>query len=111
MRHTAHLVDANLLAIHKLIASKIQARPELITQVETKLEERFKVGLIYRGNYLNWSAIIDLQNDMPALVAQLCEDSDEMNRLRRQSPFVGVLSEQEREDFLANNNAQAAKTL
>ncbi|TRY29947.1 hypothetical protein [Aliiglaciecola sp. M165] len=93
------IVDANLLAIHKRIAEKLAAEPHLVDLAAEKLEQRFAAGMVYRSVYLNWWGLIEMKNDMPSLIKQLCEDSEMMNKLRRHSPFVGILNEQEREEF------------
>ncbi|MDO6693877.1 hypothetical protein Q4574_11310 [Aliiglaciecola sp. 3_MG-2023] len=92
-------IDENLLAIHKRIGEKLLQCPDLIQQVEDKLESRFKQGLIYRGVYLDWWSILELKNDMATLISQLCVESERMNKIRRHSPFVGILTEAEREEF------------
>ncbi len=99
MNKTPSIVDTNLLAIHKRIGEKLLAHPELINKVEAKLEARFKAGMTYRSIYLDWWAVIEMKNDLPSMIEQLCEPSEQMNRLRRHSPFVGILTEQERESF------------
>ncbi|GAC14485.1 hypothetical protein GLIP_1856 [Aliiglaciecola lipolytica E3] len=51
--------------------------------------------------------MLELKDDINSLVAQLCVQSEQMNKLRRYSPFVGILSESEREAFfnqLENND-------
>ncbi|WP_040522493.1 hypothetical protein [Aliiglaciecola lipolytica] len=101
------LIDHNLLAIHKRIGEKLLQNPNLIEKVEDKLETRFKSNLIYRSIYLDWWAVLELKDDINSLVAQLCVQSEQMNKLRRYSPFVGILSESEREAFfnqLENND-------
>ncbi|GAA0852961.1 hypothetical protein [Aliiglaciecola litoralis] len=99
MRSTANIIDAHLLAIHCRIGEKLIQHPELVSLAEQKLESRFKAGMIYRSVYLNWWAIIEMKDDMSMLVAQMCEDSEKMNKLRRHSPFTGILTAQEREAF------------
>lgn len=101
MSRAPSIVDSNLLAIHRRIGEKLLSHPELIVQVETKLEARFKAGMIYRSIYLDWWAVIEMKNNLPSMIEQLCEPSEQMNRLRRHSPFVGILTEQEREAFFA----------
>lgn len=93
------LIDANLLAVHQRIAKKLIAQPDLVDIAAQKLEDRFQSGLCYRSVYLNWQGLIEMRSDMHELVEQMCEESEMMNKLRRQSPFVGILDEQEREAF------------
>jgi hypothetical protein len=99
MSKTPNIVDINLLAIHQRIGEKLLQQPAMIELAHAKLEARFKAGMMYRSIYLDWWAVIEMKEDMPALVEQLCEDSEQMNRLRRHSPFTGILTEQEREAF------------
>lgn len=90
-------IDQRILLVHQEIANKLLQQPDLIKQVEKKLEQRHADGLIYYGAYISWLAILELQTDMDSFILQLCEQSTEMNKLRRTSPFVGLLSESELE--------------
>lgn len=95
------LIDRRILNIHKVIAEKLRSQPELLEIVIEKLEHRYAVGLIRHGSYINWCSVLDHKDDMYRLTALLCEDSFLMKKLRRQSPFVGLLTEEEREKAFA----------
>ncbi|MEP4892155.1 MAG: hypothetical protein ABJV04_19220 [Aliiglaciecola sp.] len=99
-------IDENLLAIHQRIGEKLLQSPEMINKVEEKLESRFNAGLIYRGLYLDWWSVLELKGDMSSLVSQLCVENERMNKLRRHSPFVGILTETEREEFFNQQQAR-----
>lgn len=92
-------IDKQVLLVHQEIAKKLRQQPSLIQRVEEKLEQRYADGLIYYGAYISWSSILELQTDMDSLTQQLCEQSKEMNKLRRNSPFVGLLNKSELENL------------
>ncbi len=96
------LIDHQILLVHREIAHKLIEQPDLIEQVEEKLEQRFAQGLVYYGVYISWQGIIELKEDVHHLAQQLCENTKEMNKLRRNSPFVGLLSDSELEKLYAS---------
>ena len=89
------LIDQQILLVHREIAKKLHQQPELVQQVEKKLEQRYADGLVNYGSYISWLAILELQTDLHSLTQQLCAQSKEMNKLRRNSPFTGLLTEAE----------------
>ena len=100
-----HLIDAQLVAIHRQIASKLQTQRELLERAESVLAARANSGRLSKGNYLAWTGLLDMLKTAQDVHAILLEDSVEMRKLRRVSPLSTLLTEQEREQALAHGAA------
>ncbi len=93
--------DAQLLALHQLIADKLLAQPELAAPLLEKLELRYQSGLIKHWGYIRWYSMLS-QLDQPELFRRaLLEDSESMRRLRRKTLLTGILTETERQQVLS----------
>lgn len=90
-------VDRQILAIHKVMVEKLIKHPELRKQVVQTIEERYQQGRLRHGAYLTWICLMDNIEDHDRFRAGVLEDTPRMNKLRRQTPFVGVLTEAERQ--------------
>jgi hypothetical protein len=90
------LIDRQIWLLHQAMVDKILLQPALLAQVKTTLERRYAEGNIYYGAYLTWHCIVE-QISQPELFKQsVLEDSMLMRKYRRVTPFVGILSEEER---------------
>lgn len=92
---THRLLEARSLAMHAVIAQKIERDPKLLDVPRNNLqrwEER------WRGEapawHQEWCAI--MQRPWHEIAAIITEPSEEGARLRQSSPFAGVLSAEER---------------
>lgn len=85
------LLEARSLAMHAVIAEKIQSDPRLLKVAHDNLER-------WRARWTDeppiwhqeWRAI--MQRPWPEIAAIMTEPSEEGARLRQSSPFAGVLS-------------------
>jgi hypothetical protein len=93
-------IDRQILILHKAMAVKLFAHPELVTSVIETIEQRYAQGLMRHGAYLTWSCLMESIDDSETFINDLLEDSASMRSLRRQSPLVGVLNEDERQAVL-----------
>ncbi|WP_394176795.1 hypothetical protein [Thalassotalea litorea] len=96
-------IDRQVLAIHKAIAEKILDQPELATKVRDTLEQRRVTGQIGYGAYITWDSILDIIDDAKVFRQAMLEDTPKMRRLRRKTPFVNILTEEERQQALMDN--------
>lgn len=96
-------IDRQILAIHKAIVVKLLKQPELHQQVFDKIEERRENGKLRHGGYLTWYCLMENIHDHKMFADGVLEDSPKMRKLRRSSPFVGILTESEREQALRND--------
>ena len=90
-------VDRQILAIHKAMVEKLIAVPELRSHVVDTIEDRYKQGRLRHGAYLTWICLMDNIEDHQTFREGVLADTPRMNKLRRQTPFVGVLTEEERQ--------------
>jgi len=93
------MLDQRSLAMHKLIAEKIRERPELFDHPKKTLA-RWRVIVDQASQpYLEvWQELFD--QGVEAALAVATEDSERATALRQSSPFCGVLTEEERINFL-----------
>ena len=90
-------VDRQILALHKAMVEKLISVPELRDKVVNLIEERYQHGRLRHGAYLTWICLMENIEDHDVFRNGVLEDSPRMNKLRRQTPFVGVLTEEERQ--------------
>lgn len=100
-------LDRRSLEMHRLIAAKIRAEPELFVIASRNIERWSHTATRSRAYLDEWSRI--LSAGMAAALAFATEDSEHATELRQSTPFAGVLSAQERWEFLkkwkeANSN-------
>ena len=93
-------IDRQILAIHCAIGNKMVQHPQLAGQVQEKVQQRYSQGKMRHSAYLTWSSLLEFVHTPDKFLAALLEDSPKMRRLRRQTPFVGILNEKERQDAL-----------
>lgn len=97
-----HNIDRQILALHQAIGRKILQQPELVEQVKKTLEDRLASGKYHYGAYITWHSILDMINEPGTFYDSLTDLSPKMCQLRRKTPFVGVLTEEERQAALNN---------
>ena len=93
-------VDKQILALHKAIAEKLLAEPELKQQVLSTLEQRYQAGQLRHSAYIHWFSLLDQLNQPEVFLSELLSDSERMRKLRRRTIFVGILTEHERQAVL-----------
>jgi hypothetical protein len=89
------LLEARSLAMHAVIAAKIERDRKLLDIARSNLQRwraRWKEDV--PAWHDEWSAIV--QRPWPEIAAIMTEPSEEGARLRQSSPFAGVLSVDER---------------
>jgi hypothetical protein len=95
-RHSSHRVlDARSLAMHVVIAQKIDREPDLLNIPRRNLQRwRARWADSPPVWYREWCRI--LEKPWPAIAALITELSEYATRLRQSSPFAGVLTPPER---------------
>jgi hypothetical protein len=93
----------------RLIAEKIRANPSLMEvvrkQVLHKLDVHRDDGC--RQVALEWKHILD-EWPLERILDFIQEDSERANRLRQSSPFIGILTPQERAEIYHQYDPRAA---
>ena len=95
-----HNIDNQVLVLHKAMAEKLINQPQLAQKVSAKIGERYAYGKMHHGAYLTWTAIVESVTQPDVFLNALLEDSPRMRKLRRKSPLVGLLTEEERQHAL-----------
>lgn len=93
-------IDRQILAIHKAIVEKLIVTPELVTKSLAQVEQRYQEGRMRHGAYLTWFCLLENIDDHGEFRKGVLEDSPRMNKLRRRTPLVGILTEDERSEAL-----------
>ena len=94
------IIEARSLAMHCLVAQKIELKPALLKQVKKTLEN-------WRSRYKDdmpraldeWHTI--LQRPWPEIAHFITDPGERATRLRQSTPFAGVLTTSERERVYA----------
>jgi hypothetical protein len=87
-------IDRRSLELHRAIAGKLRAHPELLNIARENLT-RWAAGAARSKPYWDaWSEI--LGRPLPEILELLVEDSESMTALRQATPFAGVLEPAER---------------
>jgi hypothetical protein len=94
-RLTGHQrIDRRSLELHRAIADKLRAQPELIEIARENLA-RWAVGVSRSKPYWDaWSEI--LSRPLGEVLDLIVEDSERMTAMRQATPFAGVLEPAER---------------
>jgi len=98
-------IDRQILILHNAMANKILANPNLVEQVQVRLEEKRENGSMGYGAYITWTSVLELISDPEEFKKAMKEDSKKMRRLRRVTPFVGILTEEERQTAITKGAA------
>lgn len=96
-------IDRQIIAIHQAIAEKLLADVALVEQIKNRLEAQREQGKIGYGQFINWYSILELIDQPSVFTKAMIEDTPKMRRLRRNTPFVGILTEAEREEAINRN--------
>ena len=89
------LLDARSLAMHTVIAEKIERDPALIAVAHRNLQRwQQRWGQRRPAWATAWLAI--LERSWPEVAAVMTDPGESSTRLRQSSPFAGVLSMEER---------------
>lgn len=100
------------LAEHVAMAERLRADPHTVLDHVRGNTERWAASFVsgHRPNWLlEWQQL--LTGPLDALIATMTADTDAAARLRATSPFVGLLTEQERLEILRRVDPEMANTL
>lgn len=95
-------LDKQILHLHKAMAEKLMANHQYIPQVLETIAARYESGKMRHGAYLFWSSLLEYIDQPTLFMDSLLEDSPLIQKYRRQTPLVGILTEQERQTVLSS---------
>jgi hypothetical protein len=107
---THRFLDQLNLGYHRLVAERLLATPEEVLSVaieNLRRWQRVHEGTTTAQAIFEWQSLIETRT-VAELAATLTEDSDEGQRLRQSSPFMGVLTEEERNSLFDEYEKRAS---
>jgi hypothetical protein len=97
-------LDEFALAYHHAVAERLRAEPEAVLERARRNLNRWMEGDAFgageRASLEEWREMLG-EPDVDRLIEIITDASDEGQRLRSSSPFVGALSPEERLEILA----------
>jgi hypothetical protein len=92
---THRALDARSLALHQLVAQRLQDDPDAFVHAQATLARwRASVDERVQPYLLEWEAL--MAQGFEACIEVMLEDSERASALRQASPFAGLLSNAER---------------
>lgn len=98
-------LDERSLAMHRLIAAKVQADPALLDKARENLRRWREMKGSPEPALAEWEQV--LSGSVDQVVQALTDPSDCATRLRQSSPFAGILKEAEREAVYESYSTRA----
>lgn len=97
--HSHQWLDQRSLALHRLITEKIRRDPDLFENVKRTIARWSQIVCANSQPYVKeWQRLVDL--GIEECLAVTTEDSERANAMRQTSPFCGILTNEERWEFL-----------
>lgn len=97
-------LDEFALAYHRAVAERLRAEPETVLECACRNLDRWTQGDTFgageQSSLEEWREILN-EADVDRLIEIMTGTTDEGQRLRSSSPFVGTLSPEERLEILA----------
>jgi hypothetical protein len=97
-------LDEFALAYHRAVAERLRAEPEAVLERARQNLNRWTEGDAFgageQASLEEWRVILG-EADVDRLIEVITDTSDEGQRLRSSSPFVGALSPEKRLEILA----------
>lgn len=95
---SANFSDLVSLALHQLVAVRLRSNPLLIEKAKSNLQSWLdKTPNV--SAWLEWKAILE-NKSLEKILEILTAETDEGQRLRSSSPFVGLVTAQERKAII-----------
>lgn len=93
-------IDKQILCLHEAMAEKLISNHSYIPQVLETISSRYESGKMAYGSYLFWTSLMEYIDQPDIFLQTILEDSTIIQKYRRQTPFVGILTETERQAAL-----------
>ncbi|MBU1437389.1 MAG: hypothetical protein KKF79_08460 [Gammaproteobacteria bacterium] len=92
--------DLQIWRLHQKIVEKIEQQPALCQQVQQCLEVRLAAGQMRHAEFLYWSCLLLEAAQQQQFRDGVLSMEPHVCKYRRRTPFVGILTEQERQQIL-----------
>jgi len=96
-------IDRQILVLHRAMVDKLLREKQLVPELLEKLEQRKAQGLLGYGSWLTWYSLLEQIEDDMAFRQGVLADPPRMRKLRRTTPLTGILTEEERQQALAQH--------
>jgi hypothetical protein len=93
-------IDKQILCLHEAMAEKLIANHGYIPQVLETIATRYESGKMAYGSYLFWTSLMEYIEQPDIFMQSILENSPTTQQYLRQTPFVGILTESERQAAL-----------
>lgn len=93
-------IDQQILCLHKAMGEKLLANHHYISQVVDTIQVRYESGKMRHGAYLFWSSLLEHIEHPTLFMTTLLDKSPTITKYRRQTPLVGILTEEERQGVI-----------
>jgi len=97
--------EARSLELHRLVAERLRARPELLDRARARVAGWLHTGAVSRRWAAAWADV--LSRPLPEILGVLVDPGQQARDLRQSSPFAGALSRREPWDALRRLSTQA----
>jgi hypothetical protein len=100
-------IDARSLEMHRAIARKIRRAPELIKRGDQTLQRwlaQSQESERAQDALLEWKRLLETSS-LDEVIEFISSDSQEAARMRQSSPFVGILTDAERQGIFGKYEA------
>jgi len=92
-------IDRRSIALHRAVSEKLRENPSLVQDVVKRIDKQLSLGSVHSATtkfWLKcWKELIESRS-VEELCTLLVSPSEEMTRMRQSTPFVNVLSQEER---------------
>ena len=93
-------IDRQIWVLHYAMVEKLLKHPELADTVRQTLIKRQESGRLRHSEYITWESLLMIMDEPELFRRGVLEDSEKMRKYRRRTPFVGILTEAERQAAL-----------
>ena len=100
-------LEERSLALHREIAQRIRRNPDLLTKVRERLSRDMRSGRFSISLTDAMQECLDLikSSSLEQVLEFLVDDSENARRLRRSTPFAGILTQEERRRILEKHES------
>lgn len=89
-----NLPDLISVALHRVVALRLRANPNLLQKAKTNLQNWLSKNPNVQA-WLEWKTILETES-LETILEIITAETDEAQRLRSSSPFVGLITAEER---------------
>jgi hypothetical protein len=97
-KNAANFSDLLSLMVHRLAAERLRSEPRLLEKAKANLERWLSKNPSIAA-WLEWKEILESES-LENILKIITAETDESQRLRSSSPFVGLITDEERRKII-----------